>query len=156
MRKKLLYKEGDWFVVPLESGGYAIGRISRMTKNKFILLGYFFGPKFIKIPELKDLEKYSFEDAIFIHRFSYLGFKNEEWKILGHIDDWEKKKWPVPAFYRKDPLSKDHHRRIIYSDTDVNEEILEESVPYEMVKDLPEDGLAGYKYIEEKLNSLLK
>jgi hypothetical protein len=47
--RKKLYKEGDWFAVPIESG-YVLGRIARVGKRGGILLGYFFEPLFLSPP----------------------------------------------------------------------------------------------------------
>lgn len=43
-RRKLNYKEGDWFAVPLGGAGYALGLVARVGRRG-VTFGYFFGPR---------------------------------------------------------------------------------------------------------------
>lgn len=155
MIKKLPYKEGDWFALPLPEEGYAVGRIARMNENGRLLLGYFFGPRVTKIPELDELKNYKPEDAILVCRFGFLGLKNKEWIVIGSAEPWEREKWPMPVFQMKDFLVDNQYWRILYSSDDPSQEIKREVVPLEMVKGLPQDGLAGHGFVKEVLNKLL-
>lgn len=147
MNKKLTHKEGDWFAVPMLKGGYVVGRIARMDKTGKIILGYFFGPRRKKIPELDELKNYSPKDAIWVHQFGFLGLKNKEWTVIGSTEPWEREKWPMPAFQMKDILVDDQYWRIIYSHDDPSKEIKREVVPLEVAKDLPQDGLSGHEAV---------
>ncbi len=40
--KKLPYKEGTWFAVPLKCGGHAVGIATRIAPKGRVLLAYFF------------------------------------------------------------------------------------------------------------------
>lgn len=50
MAKRLPYREGTWFALPLRKGGYAVGVVARMAPRGRIILAYFFGPKRNQIP----------------------------------------------------------------------------------------------------------
>lgn len=155
MKKKIDYKEGDWFAVPLKNG-YAVGNIARMSKKGKVLFGYFFGPIRKEIPSLQEIKDLKADHALEKYRFGDLYLYNGDWPIIGSPEKWKRDEWPIPGFYRKDFLQENHYRRVVYSDTDPNHEILEESVPFKMVKDLPKDSLMGADavviHLEEKLH----
>ncbi len=155
MIDKISYKEGTWFTVPLFKGGYAVGRISKMSKNGKILLGYFFGPRVKKVPDLEELKNYKPEDKILICRFGFLGLKNKEWMLIGSTELWEPERWSMSTFQMKDPLVADQYWRVNYANDDPSKEIRREIVSLEVAKDLPEDGLAGHVFVEETLDKLL-
>lgn len=54
MARKLPYSEGDVFAVALRDGGYGTGVVARMD-GKGSVLGYFFGRRYDKPPELADV-----------------------------------------------------------------------------------------------------
>lgn len=45
------YSEGQWFAIPLNNGGYALGIIVRGSYKTKGGLGYFFGPRYEDIPD---------------------------------------------------------------------------------------------------------
>ncbi len=73
----------------LPKAGYALGGIARMDESGKTILGYFFWSRRKNIPELDDLKNYSAKDAIWVHRFDFLGLKNKEWTVLGSMDKYE-------------------------------------------------------------------
>src|SRR5690349_2862282 len=118
-RRKLPYKEGDWFAVPLRSGGYGLGLVARMN-GKGIGLGYFFPPKHEEPPTKEDVTDVSADDAVLIRRIGDLGLLRGEWPIISSSEKWSRDDWPLPAFAR---IAVDRSRawRLEYSEHDVNE-----------------------------------
>ncbi|MBL8957823.1 MAG: hypothetical protein JNK82_44020 [Myxococcaceae bacterium] len=55
---KPVIHEGDWFLVPLLSGGSAVGRATRIGRGGLVF-GYFFGPKVAGWPSDNDLAAFS-------------------------------------------------------------------------------------------------
>lgn len=153
--KKLPYQEGTWFAVPLGHSGYAAGCVARMTpKRGGTLLGYFFGPKLDRIPTLKDVSALQPESAIWIERFGDLGLYKGTWSTIGKLQNWRREDWPIPDFYRSEPLGGKKYK-IIYDENDPSKVIkeikLSESAELGFV-----DGLAGAGFVEERLSRLLE
>jgi len=146
------FAEGDWFAVPLEQGGWAIGRIARLKKS--ILLGYFFGPRRDVLPAQPDLEVLRPADAIYVHRFGYLGLRAGDWPVLGGHENWSRTDWPMPAFRRREP-SGNRMWRVEYDDHDPNRVTAERRIVDAEFACLPDDGLAGSGYIEGILSKML-
>ncbi len=80
--KKLPYKEGDWFAVPLGNDRYGVGVIARAAPRGKILLGYFFDRFFQGIPQLSRLEDLTPDKAIEVVRFGDLSLFNREWRSM--------------------------------------------------------------------------
>jgi len=144
--KKLPYREGSWFAVPLRERGYAIGVIARVAPGGRIILAYLFGSKFATIPAVEDVARFRSEDAIRCLRIGDLGLMNGRWVVIGDSMNWERRAWPMPAFVRRDDLSRSAWRSI-YSDSDPSRLEGEESVPYE-ISGLERDVLYGYGAVE--------
>jgi len=152
-RKKLPYKEGDWFAVPLEKHGYAIGLIARGTKGA-ILLGYFFGPPRRTIPSCEDIIDLKAEDAVLIRMFGDLGLLNGEWPIICASQKWNREEWPMPEFVRIGSIS-GKASLIKYSEDDLRYEINARPCSQDLVGLHPKDMIAGYGAIEIVLTNLL-
>src|SRR2546427_613319 len=101
----LPYSEGTVFFVPLRKGGYARGVVARASREGKVLLGYFFGPRLpsADVTECGDLDP---AKAILRLRFGDLGLINGEWPIRGRVPGWDRSRWPMPHFVRKDPLGR--------------------------------------------------
>lgn len=153
-RIKLPYKEGDWIIVPLEEGGYAVGRIARSRPGGKVLLGYFFGPKLEKIPNESEINHLNPEDAIDITQFGDLGLIEGEWPVIGNSDEWDRSLWPMPSFIRVDVMS-GKARKIEYSEDDLLYEIRDEPATPEEVKKYPKDRVCGSGAVEIRLTLLL-
>src|ERR1051325_3513522 len=126
----LPYKEGTWFAIPLRSGGYAAGVIARHAPDEGkIALAYFCGPKREAIPTLGELVKLTPDSAIKVVRIGDLGIIEGRWPIVGDSLNWEREKWPIPAFIRKDDICKIAWR-VEYADDDPNQVISEQHIPY--------------------------
>lgn len=148
-----VYQEGDWFAVPLQSGGFGVGLIARANSNGG-LLGYFFGPRRAAVPPLNDLLGLSARDAVLVRKLSHLGLKNGKWPLLGRLDNWDPGQWPMPVFIRQEELS-GRSFRVFYDPQDPNRLLREELVPLGDPAQGPEDGLMGAEFTEIRLSRLL-
>ncbi len=152
-RRKLPYKEGDWFAVPLSEGGYALGVVARMN-NRGGLLAYFFGPRYDSVPTIEEARGKAPEDAVAITMVGDLGLLYGTWKVIGRIEPWGRDRWPLPVFGRYDEVF-GLAWRIHYAE-DLLHELCEERTTVEDARSLPEDGLWGYAYAEIRLSRLLR
>jgi hypothetical protein len=55
--RRIKYYEGQWFAIPLRTGGYGLGVVVRGGNKTKGGLGYFFGPRYDSIPNEKEIEK---------------------------------------------------------------------------------------------------
>ena len=147
----LPYSEGSVFLVPLRKGGYGRGVVARSGDEGKVLLGYFFGPRITSADEVafNDLDP---TNAILRVRFGDLGLLNGEWPIVGVVSAWDRPKWPMPDFVRRDDLSKKAWL-VRYSDDDPNR--IEAEYPTEFSSELGRDSLSGYGAVEIVLTKLL-
>src|SRR5258708_37088132 len=95
-RRKVRYRAGDWFAVPLRDTTWAAGRTARASGP--ILLSYFFGPRHETQPTLSDIEDLRTTDAAYITQCGDLGLFTGEWPLLGGHEQFDPASWPVPAF----------------------------------------------------------
>jgi hypothetical protein len=152
-RGKQTYGEGDWFAVPLKSGGFAAGLIARASKRGRVLVAYFFGPRRKVAPTLPDLEKLSPSDAEFVLKFGDFSLHSGEWPILGHQSFWNRMDWPMPTFARVD--DEGNCIRVQYSEEDPSQCIGEELCSIEESRHYSEDGLFGSHLLASRLDKCL-
>lgn len=152
VKKKISYKQGDWFAVPLESGGFAAGMIARRKRS--IIVGYFFGWKWQTPPTLAEVERLRPKDAILVAQCGDLGLHRGTWPVIGS-SSYDTAGWPLPQFVRHDSVS-GKLSLITYADDDPSREISSTQVTEERSRSFPEDGVFGYAAIEAKLDDLLK
>ncbi len=153
MTEAVSYSEGDWFAVPLARGGYALGLIARANVAG-VLLGYFFGPKRDSMPTVDDIRQLGRDEAVWVQRFGHLGVLGGEWPVLGRTPAWNRSEWPMPAFRRIEELT-GRSIRVEYSDEDPSTWLTSERVDPGAVVGLPDDGVAGAVYVQERLERLL-
>lgn len=144
--------EGDWFIVPVDGGGYCVGVVARHDSDHGAL-GYFFGPRHPKPPAPR-VEDYRPKDAVLIARFSDLGISSGEWPVVGH-SDVDHRAWPVPAFGRIHALIDGLGFRKIYSDR------LEDTSDAEVcelndVRHLPYDSMHGAEALTAALRQVFE
>lgn len=154
--RKMHYKEGDWFAVPLEGGGYALGLIARMRKRprSVGLFGYFFGPRRQDVPTLADAARLRAVDAIDRLIFGDLDLLNQNWPVLGALPDWDRGKWPLPGFAHKDVISGQPYIRTY--DEDSLDFHSERQVREADLVGLPPDGLYGAGAVITRLSRLIQ
>jgi hypothetical protein len=145
--EKSAYHEGDLFSVPVENAESIVGLIVRVNKNK--ILAYFFRTA-TDASSTKGFEK---DKVLLIKLCSTLGLDKHEWNIIGRLENWNIKDWPVPVFKRVDVISKECYQ-IYYNDA-LEETSMSKAFDCVSLGDYPEDGLAGYGFIEKRLARLL-
>ncbi|MHB1594942.1 MAG: Imm26 family immunity protein [Streptosporangiaceae bacterium] len=150
---KVKYREGDWFAVPLQGGGFAVGLIARANPGG-VLLGYFFGPRRSGVPALSDVAGLRPDDAVLVRKFGHLGIAQGKWPLLGRADGWDRREWPTPVFIRYEELT-GRSFRVIYDDDDPNKVLREELIAPGEAEQGPKDGLMGAGFAEAALTRLL-
>lgn len=151
-RRKQHYKEGDWFALPLDGGGFALGVIARMKHSG--IFGYFFGPRRPTLPRLDDAAGLSPADAIARLIFGDLDLLNREWPVLGALPDWDRSRWPMPSFVHKDVVSGCSYTRTY--DENTLRFLSERRATPEEVATLPKDGLSGSGAVVIKVSRLIR
>ncbi len=151
--KLLPYREGSWFAVPLQGGGYAVGLVARTAPSGRIILAYMFGPKRTALPSLAELASLRASDAVRRLRTGDMGLINERWPVIGDAPSWDRHAWPMPSFIRRADALK-RAWRATYSDADPAKLEREESVPYD-TEGLESDSLYGYGSTELLMSKLL-
>lgn len=150
---RVQYREGDWFAVPLRDGGFAVGVIAR-ANPKAALLGYFFGPRRPEVPTLDNVRELRPADAVLVRKFGHLGIVQGKWPLLGRVDGWDRREWPMPVFVRYEELT-GRSFRVFYDDDDPNRVLREEQVAPGEAEQAPKDGLMGAGFAEGALTRLL-
>jgi hypothetical protein len=90
------------------------------------------------------------EHAVCISRFGDLGILRGRWPLLGQVEDVGA--YPVPQFVARPSLGGEFV--VAYRDDDVG--VVLSRTPVRAGTDgLPEDGLAGFGYVEQRLARLL-
>ena len=143
------YGEGDWFVVPLQGGGFGVGLLARANRDG-VLLGYFFGPKRDAVPSLDDLTDLRPTDALMVRRFGHLGLARGTWQIIGRAKGWDRNDWSMPMFVRYEELTgRSFH--VFYDENDPNKLVREEQAPPSVDEQGAKDGLLGAGAVETVL-----
>ena len=93
-------REGQFFLLPVERGQYAVGLIARAPRRGGLLLGYFFGPRRINEPSSVWLNARTPQQAVLACRFKDAALFRGEWKLLDELAGFDRAHWPVPAFHR--------------------------------------------------------
>lgn len=146
-------KEGDVFAVPLRSGGYAVGLIARIAKNNSGgMLGYFFYPKYHDVPSQAVIESLQPAAAIKAIIFGDLSILRGEWPVVGAISDWNRERWPMPEFIRKDDISRKAWK-VKYSEDDLSTIVSEQPEAFD--SPLERDAVYGAGAVELLLTKLL-
>jgi hypothetical protein len=145
--------EGDWFAVPLRDCGFAVGVVARANKNG-VLFGYFFGPRRLNLPAVRDVGGLAARDAALVRTFGDLGLREGVWPLIGAAPEWNRAEWPMPTFGRFEELT-GRAFAVDYGDDDPNAHPRETQIPPEDLVRYPKDGMAGAGFIEIELTDLL-
>lgn len=142
-RRKLPYRNGSIFQVPLGGGAVAFGVCARHD-GRGLMLVYFFWEK---TPDLRA------EQAVLVAQVGDLGLLEGHWQVVGAVDDFAPERWPVPLFrcYQDPPgrwVVRDYNDKL----ERVNKEV---RVTAAEVEGLPDDGLYGYGAAVIELQQLL-
>ena len=126
--RKLPYREGTWFAVPLTGAGFGVGVVARTGAKGKTILGYFFGPRRASVPTLANVKDLKPINAVLRIRVGDLGLIRGEWPIIGQSEPWQRSEWPMPDFIRREPPGCGRAWRVYYSETNLNEVVAEEPV----------------------------
>lgn len=149
---KVHYQEGDWFALPLPSGGYAVGVVARTSKQGKVLCGYFFGPRRQVVPQAAELEALDPNSATLVARFGDLALIRNEWSILGQSPGWDRGRWPMPAFVSRDPLN---GKVWMNEYADPNSLLDRTPIADASARSMPADGVHGSGALAKLLDRLL-
>lgn len=149
--RKLPYREGTWFAVPLQTNGYAVGVVARMDGRGGVF-GYFFGPKRQKVPSLAEVIGFSKEDAVWLRQFGDLGFLEKAWPIIGESPNWRREDWPLPPFVRVSDIS---GKGTMSHYSDELKFMYEGPCDPALASQYPQDALSGYVAVEIHLTRIL-
>jgi hypothetical protein len=154
-RFRVKYGEGDLFAVPLDGGGYGTVLVSRRARS-LLALGYFYGPRRPRTPLAAELVGLEPSSAVWVALFSALGIRDGDWPRIGHLDGWDRARWPVPGFRAGSLLLADQPIRIDLDDNDISLEVGRRLVSREEWGSLAEDdGVNGYRAAEIVLSKKL-
>ncbi|QDT90824.1 Imm26 family immunity protein [Gimesia algae] len=148
------YSNGTVFCVPLKNGKYARGVVAR-SDEELGIFGYFFGPCLDSIPATLDESQLCIEETVLAGIFSGMGLCIGEWKQLGNIKSFQRKDWPMPMLINTEDES-DRVELVEYDEDTLAEKLISVSTRGEVDIDAyPEDGVMGYKYVEDILTMKL-
>ena len=154
-RVSVPYREGDWFAVPLRSGGYGIGSTARRDRDGGKPSWVTSSAHSISSNLMtSDLVGRTADNAILTCICSDLGLLQKEWPIIDHSSTGKRDDWPMPIFGGISP-DKKRAWRSEYSEEDLGVELRSAWTTAEDARRLPEDGLWGYGAVEVRLTKLL-
>jgi hypothetical protein len=138
------YCEGSVFLVPLRTGGFAPGVLTR-SGAEAILFGYFFHLRLdAATPADRPLDP---EQASHRLLFSDLGLFRGTWPVVGAVTEWDRARWPMPEFGRRLPGAS-VGRRVRMSEDEPNRELSETPATSAELARLPSAGLYGAGAVE--------
>ena len=81
---------------------------------------------------------------------------NGSWPFVKGLENWAPQDWPVPIFRTTLPgMSGEETSRVVIYEENI-EDFRFEHWPKEKAKDFPEDGLAGSRFMERRLERIAK
>jgi hypothetical protein len=149
--RKLPYREGTWFAVPLETGGYGVGIVARMD-GKGGIFAYFFGPKLAAVPALAAVRPKRKSEAVWLCQLGDLGFLEGNWAVIGKCGDWRREEWPLPPFIHVDVVSGETRMRRYTDDLRASSD---EPCSADLAAEYPRDGVFGYRAAESRFTRIL-
>jgi hypothetical protein len=151
MAPSQLPKPGSWFAIPLLDGRSAHGLLARNYKRTYGF-AYFFGPATEAPLKVRELQHRTPGSAALVGFFGYLGFKLNEWPVLGEQPGWHPDAWPLPQFV-KPKESANSARLITYDDSDISVVLSDTEAHAEAHG--PNDGMMGHTFLQMRLTRLL-
>ena len=142
------YSEGDFFAVPLKTGGYGIG-IVVVTGPRGTAVGRFFGTTRDSVPTLNELKHLTEGDSIHVEHFRDEGLQDGSWKIIGQHPSWDSYDWPIPKFGWFQPFTDKSGGRAFEMELDENlRTFRQKEVSIEHFRTLPYEGVVPAKAAE--------
>lgn len=153
-RKKVPYKEGDWFLVPISGKGYGVGIIARCTPPGAVF-GYFFSPSYREVPTLTEAATRHVSEAVLIRKFTDLGLLEEGWPIIGNTLDWNRDEWPLTPFGYVDDMDPSVAFQREYDENRLSRGVRDFRITPDEARKLPRDGYSGHRALQGHLSKLL-
>jgi hypothetical protein len=153
-RRKLPYREGDWFAVPISKNQFVVGRVARMAKRGGVLFGYFFPKLFDEQPNPEELEELVSTGAVVVGRFGDLALIRGNWPVIGDSGTWDRSEWPMPLFGRFDADGNPY--KVQYNDDDPSKCLSDRKTTHSEIEGLPDACLMGAGSVENRLRKLLE
>lgn len=146
-------REGYWFAVPLDGGGFSLGLVARASKDGKALFGYFFGPRMRDMPSLQKVSDLSPDKSLLMTKFGSYSLYHGEWPVLGMQRPWNRSDWPMPFFSRVDERGK--AVRVEYSEEDPSTCVREVPCSVEEAGEYLKDRMLGSHLVVRGLSRLL-
>ena len=123
--------------------------IARKSPTGAYFLGYFFYGQLIEADLIA-------KNASCIQQVSRVFISDRTWPFVKKIENWKPQDWPVPVFQTTLPgLSGEETSRVVIYAENIEDRKFEHW-PKDQVKGFPEDGLAGCKFMENRLERIAK
>jgi hypothetical protein len=148
--KKIKFKEGQVFAVPLRQGGYVLGILVREYIK--ITLGYFFNKIYPTIPDKVDKSEISIDKIALIALFSSMGIEDGYWPLVETNLLFKKGDWPIPLMKMQDPLTEKYYS-VLFDETLINDE--RKLISEEIAQKLFDHSLHGYVSLEKKVSTIM-
>jgi hypothetical protein len=149
------YSEGDFFAVPLKTGGFGLG-IAVCIGSRGTVVGRFFGPVRDSVPTLDGLENLTENDAAHIEHFRDDGLRDGSWKVIGQHPEWDVYDWPIPKFGLFQSSSNEAAGQHFEIELDENlKATRQKKISVEQFEKLPPEGISGAKATEVTLTLVL-
>lgn len=126
---------------------------ARVEPGGGAVLGYFFGPRLEEKPTIDQCRGLAAGNADLVKYHGYLGLLDGTWSVIGELPNWNRDEWPMVSTIRRDLLGFLPDILVHYDPDDPSKVVSEEVLTTEL--DLPSDGLAGHKFVEEVLDRKL-
>jgi len=142
------YSEGDFFAVPLKTGGYGIG-IAVCVGPRGTVVGRFFAPVRESLPTMNDLEHLTENDSVHVEHFRDGGLRDGSWTIIGQHPTWDSYEWPIPKFGWFQPFGDQPGGRAFEMELDENlKTYRQKEISMAHFEQLPYEILVGSKAAE--------
>lgn len=129
-------------------GRFVLGLIARIAPGGKILVAYLFRDLLTRVPAESKIP--APDGVLLVARIGDLGLIQGRWPVVKRIGRWDRKRWPLPAFGRREPLS-DRAWRVAYRDDNPNSRPKETLVTTGEAEALPPDGVYGHIALERLL-----
>ena len=150
MKRRTVPPEGSVFLVPLSHGGYGVGVLVR-ADGEGRAYGVFFGPAIDDAGHL-DVATLAPAAAVLRCKFGDHGLVTGRWRVVGQVDHWDRRRWPLPRFARRHD---DPALRYVSEYDDALNVRSETIISAAEAADMPADAQFGSAVVEAKLSKLL-
>ncbi|MEE8046817.1 MAG: Imm26 family immunity protein [Dehalococcoidia bacterium] len=149
------YSEGDFFAVPLKSGGFGVG-IAVCVGPRGTVVGRFFGPTREAVPTMDELGNLTEDDSIHVEHFRDDGLKNGSWEVIGRHPMWDSYEWPILKFGWFQTLASGSGGKAFEMELDEDlRTFRQKEISREQFEKLPYEGVVASKAAEITLTLVL-